>query len=549
MANILKKFFNDFNDITEYYNFLVNKTKNHEYVEITNEWLIDNYYLLVEHKNVILTNKKQLKKRRKIINDNYYFLKNIVTAKNYNINFKYLVEELRKYQKDTDKTFTYQELSSIFSILIFIYTDRLNSLCREEYKKLVNREEVSKVIRDHDVISFEHLIPENFDIANNPHYIFEVNNQLYKIGKDSNQLFKELNEYLKENNISLKDIINDEYQKKIDNNLLISNIFSDFKDFFEFTTEELYEKVSKTERLLLSDPAYKAMTIESKFAYRKKLVELAKKKKMDEFAFLESIFNPEEHVGFQLFKTKNNTAKVICYIMTLFLTTSVLTFFLSKYFIHPRIIGFLILFIPISQLIIQIMNECLTSLVPATVMPKLDYSKGIPKESKTMVVIPTIVSNTKKIKEMFDVLESFYLVNKSDNLYFTLLGDVKASDKKEEDYDEEISKYGVEYAKQLNEKYKKDLFYFMYRKRIWNGKEDSYLGYERKRGALLQFNKVLLGEYVDEAKYYNVNMLHGNKLNIKYVITLDTDTKLVLNSAQPVLNAKKTKVICCFNLF
>ncbi len=555
MAKIIKKFFSDFNDITNYYNFLVNKTKNHEYVEITNEWLIDNYYLLVEHKNVILNSKKKLKKNVNVINESYYFLKNIVSARNYNISFKYLVDELRKYQKDNNKVFTYKELSTVFSVLIFIYTERLNTLCREEYKKLVNKEEVSKIIRNHDVVEFHDFIPENFDIASNPHFIFEVNNQLHKIGKDGNKIFKELNEYLKENNISLKEIINDEYQKKIDNNLLISNIFSDFKDFFEFTTEELYEKVSKTERLLLTDPVYKAMTIESKLSYRKKLVSLAKKKHMDEFSYLESIFTPEEHVGFKLFKTKNNTLKVWNYVISLMASTTILTYFLSYYFIRPRIVGFLILFIPISQIINQIINEIITTFVPPAVIPKLDYSKGIPKESKTMVVIPTIVSNTKKIKEMFDTLESFYLVNKTDNLYFTLLGDVKASDKKEEDYDEEIMKYGVEYAEKLNEKYKKDLFYFIYRKRIWNPKENSYLGYERKRGALLQFNKILLGEYVDEAKFYNVNMLHGNKLDIKYVITLDTDTKLVLNSAlnlvgamahplnRPVLNAKKTKVI------
>ena len=555
MTNILKKFFSDFNDITEYYNFLVNKTKNHEYVEITNEWLIDNYYLLVEHKNNILTNKKRLQKCTKIINDNYYFLKNIVSSKNYNINFKYFVEELRKYQKENNKFFTYKELSTFFSILIFIYTDRLNALCREEYKKLVNKEDVLKVIRNHEIVSFTDFISDHFDINNNPHYIFEINNQLHKIGKDSNKVFKELNEYLKEHNVSLKELINDEYQKKIDNNLLISNIFSDFKDFFEFTTEELFEKVSKTERLLLTDPVYKAMTIESKLAYRKQLVKLARKKHMGEFAYLESIFDPEKHVGFQLFKTKNNTMKAMNYIVALVATTTVLAFFFSKYFIQPRILGFLILFIPISQLISQIMNELIITFVPPAVIPKLDYSKGIPKESKTMVVIPTIVSNTKKIKDMFDILESFYLVNKSDNLYFTLLGDVKASDKKDEDYDDEISKFGVEYAEKLNEKYKTDLFYFIYRKRIWNPKEDSFLGYERKRGALLQFNKILLGEYVDEAKYYNVNMLHGNKLNIKYVITLDTDTKLVLNSAlnlvgamahplnRPVLNSKKTKVV------
>ena len=73
MTNVIKKFLNDFEDITEYYNFLVNKTKNHEYVDITNEWLIDNYYLLVEHKNNILTSKKTIKKHMKMLNDNYYF--------------------------------------------------------------------------------------------------------------------------------------------------------------------------------------------------------------------------------------------------------------------------------------------------------------------------------------------------------------------------------------------------------------------------------------------------------------------------------------------
>ena len=560
MANIIKKFLKDFEEISEYYNYLVNKTKNHEYVEITNEWLIDNYYLLVEHKNNILSYKKDLKKNAKIITENYYFLKNILNKKNYNIDFQYLVKELKKYQKDNNKSFTYKELSTIISTLILIYTERLNLLCKEEEKKLQDREEISKIIKKHESLTIKSFIPNNFDLNNNYHYIFEINSQLPKVGLYSNNIFKDLNEFLKENNVSLKELINEEYQKRLDNNILISNIFNDFKEFFEFSPEELFEKVSKAERLLLEDPIYKAMTIESKKAYRNRIVHLAKKKHMDEYSYLEKVNNPEEHIGFQLFKQKNSTIRIILYVLLLISLTSGLSYFLSKFLIKPRIIGFIILFIPISQLISQILNEFLIWLMPTSIIPKLDYSKGIPKESKTMVVIPTIVSSKEKIKEMFDVLESFYLVNQTDNLYFTLLGDVKASDTKITDYDEEVSQYGKEYAQKLNEKYKKDLFYFMYRKRLWNKKENSFLGYERKRGALLQFNKVLLGEYIDEAKYYNVNMLHGNKLGIKYVITLDTDTKLVLNSAlnlvgamahplnHPVLNQKKTKVIKGYGL-
>ena len=100
MANILKKFKNNFEDITEYYNYLVAKTKNHEQVDITNEWLIDNYYLLAEHKNNIYSQKGSLKKNLKTLEENYYFLKAIANKKNYDINFKYLTDELKNYKKD-----------------------------------------------------------------------------------------------------------------------------------------------------------------------------------------------------------------------------------------------------------------------------------------------------------------------------------------------------------------------------------------------------------------------------------------------------------------
>ena len=559
MANMIKKFFKDFEDITKYYNFLVNKTKNHEYVEITNEWLIDNYYLVVEHKNNILNIKKSISKYQKIMNDNYYFLKNIVNKKNYNINFKYLVEELKNYQKENNKVFTYKELSCVFPTLVFIYVERLNILCREEYNKLLNKEMISTIIKNNDDLTLETLIPNNFNVAENKHYIFAINNELHNIS-NSNEIFKNLNEYLKEQDIILKELINEEYQNKLENNILVSNLFNDLKEFFDYSLEELYEKVSKTEKLLLTDPIYKKMTIESKLLYRKKLIELSKKDHTDEYSYLKKYFNLKEHIGFRLLKKKNPVYKVITYIAILLLLTMTVSYLLSKYFIKYRLLGFLVLIIPVSQLVSQIITEISTNFTKTEPLPKLDYSKGIPAESRTMVVIPTIVSNKEKIKEMFDTLESFYIVNRSENLYFSLLGDVKASDTQVTDYDAEIATYGEEYAKKLNEKYKKDLFYFVYRKRIWNPKENSYLGYERKRGALIQFNKVLLGEYVDNEKYYNVNMLQGNNLNIKYVITLDADTKLVLNSAlnlvgamahpinTPVLNKAKTKVVSGYGL-
>jgi len=459
MTKVIKKFFSNFQDITEYYNFLVSKTKNHEYVEITNEWLIDNYYLLVEHKNNLLAGKKDIERSKQIIRNNYFFIKNAAIKRNYNISLKFLMEELRKHQKEANTPYTYRELSNIYPILVMVYTERLNELCRDEYRKLVDREDVEFIINSKEKLTLDSFIPDNFDIANNGHYIFEINNQLRKkINSTNNEVFKKLNEFLEENHVSLKEIINIEFQKKIENNILISNIFKNLKEFFEYSIEDIYEKVSKTEKKLLSDSIYKKMTIESKKAYRNQLLSLAHKNHANEYTYLEKIFDPDKHTGEILFKPKKNTLRVMIYLFALTAITSLIAFFIADYFIKPKILSFIILFIPISQLITQIINEYLIHRTQTKVMPKMDYSKGIPKESKTMVVIPTIIATKEKIKEMFDVLETFYLINKSENLYFTLLGDVKASNVKVEDYDKELSEYGKNYAENLNKKYKKDLY-------------------------------------------------------------------------------------------
>ena len=213
MSNIIKKFLKDFDSITEYYNFLVDKTKKHQYIEITNEWIVDNYYLLVEHKNNILESKKELLKDKKIFKINYDILKDIAVRHNYNISFKILVEELKLYQKNKNKVFTYKELNLVIPTLLFIYCDRLNKLCKIEYNNLKDKQNISNTIKENDMVSFSNFLKDGIDLNRNKHYIFEINNQLNKVGNNS-EIFKDLNKYLEKNNIILKDLLKEEYQNK-----------------------------------------------------------------------------------------------------------------------------------------------------------------------------------------------------------------------------------------------------------------------------------------------------------------------------------------------
>ena len=569
MNKVIKKFLNNFQSISDYYNYLVEKTKQKEYVGITNEWLIDNFYLLVEHKSNITDDKKELSKRLKNIDGMYNIIKNIVLEYNYNIDFEVLTAALRKYQRQNKVYFSYKEISIVKEILLFIYTERLNNLCKEEHSKLVDKDTISKIINscEDKELDLNTLLKDGISIPKNRYYIFELNNQLKDLGAKNNKVFKELNELLEEKQISLKELINDEYQRKVENDILIANIFNDLKEFFQFSDEDLYKKASKTEKMFLEDEIYSKMTAESKALYRGQLIKLSKKMRCSEVECLKRLYEQTDrenyHIGFQLFNRKNKNINVVLYLGVLLFVTVIVSLFLSKYFIPIKWLGFIILFIPVGQLFSQIINHLLTKFVRPQILPKLDFAKkGIPEDAKTMVVIPTIVSDEKKIKEMFDVLETFYIINKSDNLYFTLLGDVKSSNEEKMPYDKVISKYGVSYAQKLNKKYGKDLFYFIYRKRQWNEKENQFLGYERKRGALVQFNQILLGKIDDKdnKKYFNENMLYNKNLGIKYVITLDTDTRLVLNTAlnlvgcmshpmnKPILNKQGTKVIKGYGL-
>ena len=372
MANVIKKYLKSFKSITNYYYFLVDKTKNHEYVEITNEWLIDNYYLLVEHNNSVKNIVKKLSRDNRVVNKMYTIVKNIVNKKNYAISFPYLVEEMKRYQRETKKTFTYKELEYILPILTIIYTEKLNELCHDEYIKLVDKEDVEKIVREKSNLTLDSFIGPNFDLKNNFHYIFEINNQLSKID-NNNYIFKELNEYLKDNQVILKDIINEEFQNKIKNNVLVSNIFTDLANFMEISIEEIFEKISKTEKKLLQDPTYKLMTLETKRLYRKQLVKAAKKHHLNEYDYLEKIFDINEHIGYKLFKKEKTTFRFSLYILSILVITALICFFLSKIFIGIRVLGFIILLIPVSQIVIQVVNHFLTRVVPSKVIPKLDY--------------------------------------------------------------------------------------------------------------------------------------------------------------------------------
>ncbi|GAU79536.1 GH36-type glycosyl hydrolase domain-containing protein [Fusibacter sp. 3D3] len=193
-------------------------------------------------------------------------------------------------------------------------------------------------------------------------------------------------------------------------------------------------------------------------------------------------------------------------------------------------------FIPASEMAITLVNWIVTLLKKPALFPRLELKEGIPEALGTMVVIPVLLNNVDRVSELIKHLESHYLSNPEKNLYFALIGAFKDSKGPNTQKDHPILVKAEKGIKALNLRYAKDnetIFYFYHRLSVHNTNDNTWTGWERKRGALMEFNEMLLGS--DETSFceYSDNIMPKSK--IKYIITLDADTILPLGMAKQMI--------------
>ena len=286
MNKIYNKVIDNCKYIEQYYEKLVELTKNHNFVGSTNEWIIDNFYLVVEQRNVI---KKFAKNRnnKEIIastEDMYKILLDIFLKHNFNVDKNILMKELNSYQTKNDFCFSYNAISVIPIYISIILIEELYGLCKKREEKLDDLRKVNEVISKIDEARLENpdvnlneFVKIDKYIIDHPYYLYNLNANLKEFGESSNDIFEKLSKYLEENNVDLKEVINDEHLSSINDNLLVSNLFNNLRTVSKLKYDELCNRISKAEKTLLTDSVYKNMTQESKNLYRRQIVKNAKK--------------------------------------------------------------------------------------------------------------------------------------------------------------------------------------------------------------------------------------------------------------------------------
>jgi cyclic beta-1,2-glucan synthetase len=367
------------------------------------------------------------------------------------------------------------------------------------------------------------------------------------------------------------DVLRREHQRQAANQVSVGNCVTSLRLLSALDWTLLFERMSLVEALLRDDPSgvYGRQDFPTKDRYRREIEKLARGADQDELAVARRILalagrtptgvdaERRRHVGFYLlghgrreleeaigysapFQDRLSRAVLArpeaIYFSSLAATLVLILAGLFSYVGISNWVGVILLLaalVPASELAVGLVHYLFTLVLQPRVLPKLDFKEGIPVDCATFVVMPTMLLRPESAAVLADRLEIHYLSNPDPQLRFAILTDFADAPAPTMPEDESYLRAALERVRALNERYASsgpDRFFLFHRRRLWNPLQGCWMGWERKRGKLLEFNRLLRGATDTSFAWSSTQ---GSQLPfVRYVITLDFDTQLPRETAQ-----------------
>jgi hypothetical protein len=382
---------------------------------------------------------------------------------------------------------------------------------------------------------------------------------------------------LGESGLTVERLVQMDAQQQSADQVSISNSIASLRLLAATDWREFVELLSHVEQVLCADPAgvYANMDFATRDHYRHVVERLARHCVQPETSVAQSAIElarstqPEggvaEHVGYYLvgegrislehrlnarvpladrWKRLLQSAPLKFYLYPALLLTLLLAWpFLDAAYQNGMPVYWLaLLAVPAllmtSRLAIGLVNWLVTLTVAPSILPRLDFSEGIPAEARTLVAIPTMFANADDIEALAESLEVRFLANRDANLYFALLSDFMDAPAEVMPEDAALLALAGELIEALNAKYadaQVDRFFLLHRPRHWSATERVWMGHERKRGKLAELNALLRGKGLD--RFISIVGDIEPLRSVRFVITLDTDTLLPRDVAHQCVGA------------
>ncbi|MDP5133117.1 MAG: glycosyl transferase [Paraglaciecola sp.] len=194
--------------------------------------------------------------------------------------------------------------------------------------------------------------------------------------------------------------------------------------------------------------------------------------------------------------------------------------------------------IPLSELASALLQSTICRASQAKLLPALALREGIPTALRTLVVVPILLSHRTEISRLLQQIEEHFLAAGHGDLSFALLSDFTDAAQQHLPTDHALLQQIIDGIVALNQHYAPGpagpRFLLLHRQREFNPSEQAWLGRERKRGKLTDLNRLLRGScnsaFCGSSIEYPQLSTYVPK-DVRYVITLDADTRLPRNAA------------------
>jgi len=582
--------------LTETYRVLARAAKKNRELSSAGEWLIDNFYIIQEQ-IVQLTEdlpESYYRKLPRLVQGEYkgyprtYEIVQMLAA---------ISDNIIDQENTTIAIRAYQEvdvlnLAEMWSVPLM---HRLALLLRlsDRSKKLLRDRQIQNEI--------DRLLSQELNIeTDEPGYLLRKLSEIVEEKQDSKRFLAILAQRLQSLGIlteserrwfdykfsrwetNLEEQLRNRTQQTSRLHLSIQNAISSLRVVSETDWSKFVESCSIVERILRLDPAgmYSQMDFNTRDTYRKKVEKLTahseySEQQVAEQALLMAEQNAQNgtasnvkkmHIGYYLMGDgydelvaklgyrkpfdewlKGKSEKhhsiyfsiIFVHVAVLLTIVGLFTNFISHQWFLVGI-TLLLALLPALELSIVSTNRILSFLLSPRIMPKLEFEQEIPHEYRTVVVVPTMFSSPEDVQDQFELLEIRALANANESLQFALLSDFLDASTETTKKDDAIMEEARHQLRRLNMRYHSiygDKFLLFHRKRCWNESEQKWMGWERKRGKLEEFNK-LAKHPESETTFTEYSREFLDTLNIhpvKYIITLDADTKLPPGSANQLI--------------
>jgi cyclic beta-1,2-glucan synthetase len=615
--HLLKRLTDNEGTLLEVRNLLVGNIKSGKVISPGAEWLIDNYYLIEEQ--VVLARKhlpKQYIEALPALSEGdskgvprvYDIVLEIISHSDGRVDANNLNSFVAAYQTTTELTLG--ELWAIPIMLRLAVIENLRRVCSRIALDMIDRNLADywadKLINTVKEDSGQLILTIGDMVRSKPTlsspFVADLTRRLQGKGPALALALQWLEQQLTSIGTSSNDLVSQENQKQATDHVSVRNSIGTLRFIETLDWRGFVEKLSCVEQILVQDPSriYAQMDFTTRDRYRHAVESVACLSGVTEKQVAEIALTLAgdvhkggvsgmklNHVGYYL--VDKGTAQLVEAVgstkrrrrdarravqpsrkssfLVYFTAILLLTLFISAglfYFpysqgIHHRLLLSALALLAVSasaQLAISLINWLSTLLVKPEVLPRMDFSKGIPEDCRTLVIVPTLLADKAYIASLMEDLEVRFLANKGDNLHFGLLTDFVDAQVKTLPEDQEWLELAISSIRALNEKYRhrgKDVFFLFHRDRVWSAGERRWMGYERKRGKLAALNALLRGRGAEDFAFIEGDLQDLGR--VRYVITLDSDTLLPRDSAwklvaamahplnHPVYDIRKRRVI------